>query len=93
MVNYIFDESLEFKRWKLGIPFLKKYTLIYAQSNKLIGLYVKKNNENNILKKMIWLVILLFIIIILIYVIIKIRISKRKKRLNEVEDIYQYISK
>ena len=88
-----FEDTREFKRWKLGIPFLKKYTLIYAQSNKLIGLYVKKNNENNILKKMIWLVILLFIIIILIYVIIKIRISKRKKRLNEVEDIYQYISK
>ncbi len=88
-----FDDTREFKRWKLGIPFLKKYKFIYAQSNKLIGFYVKKNNDNNIFGKIIWLFILLFIIIILIYIIIKIRVIKRKKRLNEVEDIYQYISK
>ncbi len=87
-----FEDTREFKRWKLGTPFLKKYKFIYAQSNKLIGFYVKTSNDNNFFGKIIWLFILLFIIIILIYIIIKIRVIKRKKRLNEVEDIYQYVS-
>ena len=40
-----------------------------------------------------WIAILILIIICLLIVIYKVRIIKRKKRLNEIDDNYNYISK
>jgi len=40
-----------------------------------------------------WIAILILIIICLLIVIYKVRIIKRKKRINEIDDNYNYISK
>ena len=39
-----------------------------------------------------WIAILILIIICLLIVIYKVRIIKRKKRLNEIDDNYKYIT-
>ena len=36
------------KRWKLGIPFLKKYKLSFNGDNRMISYYKKFNNNNDI---------------------------------------------
>ena len=85
-----FDDNQEFKRWKLGIPFLKKYKFLFDQSKRIIGFYSnKKQNNQNI--SLVWLFILIVIIFVLSYVIYKVRIIKRKKRINEIEDNYEYL--
>jgi hypothetical protein len=40
-----------------------------------------------------WIAILILIIICLLIVIYKVRIIKSKKRINEIDDNYNYISK
>ena len=74
----------------MGIPFLKKYKFLFDQSKRIIGFYSnKKQNNQNI--SLVWLFILIVIIFVLSYVIYKVRIIKRKKRINEIEDNYEYL--
>ena len=63
--------------WRLGLPFLSKYNLVFNQDKKTIGfynenIYVNKNDKNknknntNILKKAYFWVVLFVIIVIII---------------------------
>ena len=90
------------KKWNFGIPFLKKYLLIYDYDHKVIGFYkqynkkylLKENNSiNNIIK--IFLIILLFLVFGIFGFIISKNIYglNRKKRLNELQENYQYKEK
>ena len=82
-------ESRKFSRWKLGIPFLKKYKFLFNLSKKSIGYYNMKQNKK--IFSLFLIIILIIIIICLLIVIYKVRIIKRKKRLNEIDDNYKYI--
>ena len=91
--------------WILGKPFLKKYLFLYNQDSKMIGFYIKKENntENKINEEknkfntyliLIIINILLVIIIVIISILFyKYYIKNRKNRANELEDSYDYISK
>ena len=90
------------KKWTFGIPFLKKYLLIYDYDHKVIGFYkqynkkylLKENNSiNNIIK--IFLIILLFLVFGIFGFIISKNIYglNRKKRLNELQENYKYKEK
>ena len=37
--------------WELGIPFLKKYQIIFNSDTKKIGYYISKNISNDIIRK------------------------------------------
>ena len=81
-----------------GKPFFKKYTIVLNPDNKQIGHYIKINskeekNENNNIKIYIFIFIifsLIAIIIFLGYIISK--FLKRKKRKNELDENFDYIS-
>ena len=78
--------------WKLGKPFLKKYKFIFEHDKRIIGFYNKENLYDN--KKIFsyFLIFLcFFIIIILSFILFKLSFKKRKKRSNEIEDMYEYI--
>lgn len=98
-------------RWKLGIPFLKKYKLSFISDNGLILYYEKVkannndtfdkndiyfNNKSNI-KFIIIIALLSFIFVVFIFILgivfykYIIKIQKRKKKANELEDDYEYI--
>ena len=90
--------------WKLGFPFFNKYKFIFEHDSKLMGFYCpfgcsdsnsnKKIQENNFnIKK--FFIILGIIIVAIIILIIGIFIGKklfevRKKRANELLDVYEY---
>ena len=88
--------SLEFR---FGKPFFKKYTIVFNSDNKQIGNYIKVLNEE---EKENWFkrnIIALIIIICLLIILIGIGIffggklfKKKKKRINEVDDNFDYQS-
>lgn len=86
-------------RWKLGIPFLKKYKFFFDMGQRLIGYSpeIKINNENihkNLATNSIHFMKLgtFFIIIVLsffagvLFLKKTIKINKRKKRINELKE-------
>ena len=78
--------------WKLGKPFLKKYIFIFEQNKRIIGFYNKENLYDNKQYFSYFLIFLcFFIIIILSLILFKLSFKKRKKRSNEIEDMYEYI--
>ena len=85
--------------WKLGIPFLKKYLMSYDYDYKVIGFYSNENNIKDKIYKKNYIKIFMIIILLLICAIFGFLLSKkiyglnRKKRVNEIEDNYQYKNK
>jgi hypothetical protein len=79
-----------FDKWRLGVPFLKKYKFIFDYSNKKIGFYSNKNSNNRFLLILI-IIVFLVIIICLLLIIYNIKIIKRRKRKNEIEEYYDYL--
>jgi len=79
--------------WILGVPFLKKYQMIFDQDRAIIGFYIySKENKNNLNIPRIISLILLFIIIILIVLFLKSLSQKRRKvRANEIDEFYDYV--
>ena len=87
-------------KWGLGIPFLRKYLLIYDYDFKVIGFY---NNISNIeveINKYFSLKIFCFFLLLSLFGIFGFFLSKkiyglkRKKRVNEIEDDnYRYQGK
>ena len=49
-ILFLIISQNEIKRWTFGIPFLRKYILIYDYDHNVIGFY-KKINQKNYLKK------------------------------------------
>ena len=80
-----------------GIPFFRKYTIVFNPDNKQIGHYIniKEEKDDNI-KNNKTIIILISIIIILIIILISLgfvlfKFLGRKKRKNEIDDNYDYI--
>ena len=87
------------KKWKLGIPFLKKYLLTYDYDFKVIGFYGKDNDKKEKAIKNYNTKIFIIILLLLTCLIFGFFLSKkiynlgRKKRVNEIEDNYYYKEK
>ena len=82
-------------KWRLGLPFFKKFNFVFDSDKKVIGVYDKVLDVNIILQNS-WknnLIVLLFVIIsFMAFFIYKMYIHKpRKIRANELEDNYEYI--
>ena len=98
-IIFLITSQIENKKWTFGIPFLKKYLLTYDYDNRVIGFYrqnkYKYKIENNDLKNNIFKIILI-IFLVLVFAILGFLISKhiygynRKKRINELQENYQY---
>jgi hypothetical protein len=86
-----YDENVPY--WILGNIFLKKYQFIFNFERRTIGYYsrINNNSKNNFLI-ILFIIILIIILISLVYFYFKLT-KKRKKRQNEINDIYEYISK
>ena len=83
--------------WKLGIPFLKNYDLIFDKESKTLNVYTQKvssENKTNYLKYLIIIFVIVVFIVIIILIVINYNLIKklpRKKRANELEDTYEYL--
>ena len=92
------DENSANSKWVLGQPFLKKYNFSYNFDSKSIGMYFgikesqKKGKKGKKFNKMWIVVIICSIIIIILGVVIYFLIQKipRKKRVNELEENFDY---
>ena len=90
----IFDKNNKMQ-WKLGKPFLKKYTLFYDYEAKTVGFY---NQELFKKRSKIWNVLLYIFcfIIICVFGFVGFHYGKkaydkvRKKRIYEIDDNYEY---
>ena len=100
---FFINNDHTFYRWKLGRIFLQKVkTIILDKDRKIIGRYTMETNpdlkekeekDESKKKKWIWIIVIILIIIsiILIYYANKLFSKiRRKKRLNEVIDDYDY---
>ena len=98
--------DLEVERWILGRSFMRKYTIQFSPFSKLIGFYLKREeeiknegiNDNNSKNKWIIIICIFMVMIALIFVGVGLYLGKklfysRKKRANELlDDDYQYDS-
>ena len=92
----VFD--LNYKTFKIGKPFLKKYSLTVDNKKNLITYFrIKEENEDNGYSRIVWIVILSVFVVILAgttgffaYKFIK---KKIKKRANELDEDYEYLGK
>ena len=92
----IFDKNNRMQ-WKLGKPFLQKYTLFYDYDAKTVGFY-NQDLPGSKRGKKIWNVILniFYVIIICVFGYVGFFYGKkaydkvRKKRIYEIEDNYEY---
>ena len=81
-----------------GKPFFRKYTIIFNPDNKQIGHYIQEeefndNDNKNYKKNSILIIVILLLILILVDLsIILFKYSGRKKRKNELDENYDYIS-
>ena len=99
-VIYFPQISYNYNHFRLGKPFFKKYLITFNQDKKMIGYYktiIKEKNINfNINKKYIpWIITIISVIGMLImgfYILYYRPFRLRKKRANELEDEYDYIS-
>lgn len=92
----VFD--LNYKTFKIGKPFLKKYSLTVDNKKNLITYFrIKEENEDNGYSRIVWIVILSVFVVILAgttgffaYKFIK---KKNKKRAYELDEDYEYLGK
>ena len=94
----IFFSDYDIKYYVLGKIFLQKYLLIFNQDSKTIGFYNPDLKLNNNYKKYNLLIRIFGIIIVIacsalgFYLAKKIYEHSRKKRINEINDQYEYNS-
>ena len=84
----------QFKFWILGKPFIKKYQFIFEQEKRLVGFYQIIENPISYFNLQVTLICILSSIIIILWILV-FRFFKykiRKKRINEIDDIYDYSS-
>jgi len=95
LVNFLNNND---NKWILGKPFLKKYNFTYNFDSKTVGLFfgVKEKKENKESKEefnKVWIFVIIFAIIIIILAGVIIALAKkipRKKRVNELEENFDY---
>ena len=78
-------------QWIVGRHFLKKYQLYFDKDKKVIGFY-KNGKKNHKIIFPILIIILIIIIIVLLYYIQYYIKKARKKRLNEIDDDFDYLT-
>ena len=78
----------------LGKPFFKKFNIIFNQDSKQLALYsfVEENKNNEEIKNMIipTILIIVFSILVVVFVIILFRYKLKRKKLNEIEENFDY---
>ena len=96
-ILFLIISEKNINNWILGIPFLKKYLFSFDYDFKVIGFYNKNNDEQknnnkyfNFFKIFITILLLLICGISGFLLSKKIYGLKRKKRINEIDDYYQY---
>ena len=84
----------QFKFWILGKPFIKKYQFIFEQEKRLVGFYQIIENPISYFKLQVTLICILSSIIIILWILVfrYFKYKIRKKRINEIDDIYDYSS-
>ena len=95
----LYEKRNERSSWYIGEIFLKKYLLVFEQEKGTIGFY--QNNKNNSFYfnydlSLPWVLFffLFFSMVFLGYLLKKITMkNKRRIRLNEIEENFEYISK
>ena len=100
----VIDINTEIDEWYIGLPLLKKYQFVFNQDSKTIGFYnpdleIETNRNSNSNSSNYILYIIIFISWI-IFICIGFFIGKyfykkykNKKRANELDDNYEYLSK
>ena len=86
----IFHSKKLESNWYLGSIFLKKYDIIFDKHTKTIGTYEKFQKG----WKFIYLIIILLILIIIgliIFIVCYLLRKRRKTRVNEIDDDFDYI--
>ncbi len=95
-VIYFPQISYNYNHFRLGKPFFKKYLITFNQDTKMIGYYKNIiNNKNNIKNIYPWIITIfcIFCMLLMGYYLFYYRPYKlRKKRANELEDDYEYVS-
>ena len=84
---YFYDKGEN--TWIFGKPFFKKYQLIFDHDKKMIGFYNGYTKKSN-LRLFLIIIFLIIILILSIFVVHIIKQKRRKRRLNEIEDDYDY---
>ena len=92
----IFDKHTPIETvWELGLPFLKKEKLYFDLDKELITVYYKENNikyKYNSLSLIINVILISFIFGLIIACLFNLPSkNKRNKRINELEDDFEYI--
>ena len=84
----------QFRFWILGKPFIKKYQFIFEQEKRLVGFYQIIENPISYFKLQVTLICILSSIIIILWILVfrYFKYKIRKKRINEIDDIYDYSS-
>lgn len=83
--------------WILGMPFIKKYLIVFDLDKKIIGFYnnniIIKNGKNNIFFYVFWYIFLIGIIIVLVFYILRFVYFKKNKRIiaNELNEGIYYV--
>ena len=91
LVNFEYIHKSEIKEfWNLGVPFIKKYSLIFDRDKNIVGLYKERiNNEpekSNFLTLSLILSCLIIIGLLLYICYYVLRSEKRMKRAQELYD-------
>ena len=76
--------------FEVGFPFMKKYYFLFDYDTKSIGIFKEGNQRFNYFNFLI-IIFVIIIIILILYYIYYFRKENRRKRINEVEDNYDYI--
>ena len=89
----IFPEQFEPHNdyFTVGYPFLKKYSLLFDSHNKII-VFMKENQPFPLFKILLIIfafVLIIFLTFIIIFILKK---PKRKKRVNEIDEDFEYLS-
>ena len=84
----------QFRFWILGKPFFKKYQFIFEQEKRLVGFYQIIENPISYFNLQVILICILSSIIIILWILVfrYFKYKIRKKRINEIDDIYDYSS-
>lgn len=84
----------QFRFWILGKPFIKKYQFIFEQEKRLVGFYQIIENPISYFNLQVILICILSSIIIILWILVfrYFKYKIRKKRINEIDDIYDYSS-
>ena len=91
----VFYDKLLPNKWTLGIPFLRKYQMVFNQDKKIIGVYTHIGNSinfGNILLNILIIILFLVIVILAFFYYKFFKKKNRKIRSNEIDDNYDYIS-